>query len=429
MSWTDKELSDMARKAEADHAFAYQDSFWGEMEAMLPAKKKRLWPYFIGIAIPVLGVTAFLLSSPELPLETANAAKTAIFDRNEIINLNRSTANPNAESYASANVSVSNSSSVSNENVTINTQVKDVSEKRSEFKKEDVSDNLTSNVEANATIEKESQSRAIAPIIAAKELPVVAENTSKTVETTERQETLMAVNLPKVKEQSDVLTQISRLDYAQLSTIDMQQTAQPTMLKYSSKRRFFSAYGELGFTIGEAYLNTQASHVQAVSLGAGVRLTKNKLFVQSGLGFEVEKAGVELNETTREYGYGIKTFENRMNYKDMFRVFIPVNVGYMFNKHTLQLGATASYLMSTKMKYAYLEDNSVKRNETIYGERKGWNSFGMKLNVGYGFTLFPSTTIGANFQVQLMNQLNTNWVKDENKLPISGQVFIRKTLR
>jgi hypothetical protein len=427
MSWTDKELSEIAKKAEADQAFAYQDSFWAEMEALLPAKKKRIWPFFLSIAVPVIGATIFFLSSPKMEVETILAAKTPkfklmnSFDSTHYKTINENFSHPDEEQIVENKTS--NSAKGSTEN-SIN---------QDEILKSGVSYQQKASTDRFEQIGRNSANGKIikSEEIFRRKTPINKKEPGKSeIEKVDISEiTMMSIKDKSQKMDVKINNSIDRIDIAQISTLGRQRELLPSILPYYSKRRFFSAYGELGFTIGETYSKNQIGHVQSVTFGAGGRLTKNKIFVQSGLGIEIEKVGLELSQREKKYNYGLETFENRMSYREMYRANLPVNIGYMFAKHTLQIGATASYLMSTKMKYTYLENESLKRDEMIYGEKTGWNTFGLKINAGYGFSILPSTTIGVNFQVQSINQLDKNWTNDENNLPISGQIFIRKTIR
>jgi len=373
MSWTDQELSEMAKKAEAGHAFTYDDSFWGEMEALLPTKKKSIWPYFLAIVVPVVGAVTLFFAWPSKGVSTSHVAKTIPFEVHRFGNTN----NFNLSSFQGKKVV---------ESVSYNGS-QNVSHPQSSYSVEKTSAEISNVTEINSKTA-----------------------TQEVIKTTEHEI-------------------VERLPFSPLSLLDFNQDLKMSALPYYSKRRFFSTFGELGFGIGETYRADQIGHTESISLSAGVRLTKNKLFGQAGLGFEVEKASLELSQREKTYNYSVNTYENRLSYKQGYRLNMPINFGYQIAKHTLQIGATPSCLLSTKMKYAYLENENVKRNETIFGTKTGWKTFGLKLNLGYGFNLFPSTTLGVNFQIQLMNQLDRSWTTNENKMPISGQVFIRKTVR
>lgn len=441
MSWTDSEISEMAKKAEADHAFTYQDSFWSEMEAMLPAKKKRFWPYFLAIAIPLVGTSALWFGWPTTVESFSQVAKTNTAGTNathvltSATNLDDQIAINNTNTIENTNIGADGNKALSvsnNEDVTSQTLARKsiVNDLNIENKQEAKSTSLT---QSNA-----SKINAVSKSALDETKVDDANEIRNDIATNVELETPITTNSAEVSTQESAPTaptaaltrsNVDKLKMTPISTLYINQDTKIAALPYYSRRRYFSAFGELGYGIGETYATDQIGHTEFASIAMGARLTKNKLFVQAGIGFEVEKAKLELSQREKIYSYSVNTYENRMSYKQMYRVNLPVNFGYQINKHVLQFGAAASYLMSTKMNYAYLENENVKRNETIYGTKTGWNSFGLRVNVGYGFNILPSTTLGANFRVQLMNQLDTRWTPNENKMPISGQVFIRKTLR
>jgi hypothetical protein len=415
MSWTDQELSEMAKKAEAGRAFTYDDSFWGEMEALLPAKKKSIWPYFWAIAVLIVGALTLYLAGPTKGVSTSHVAKTIPFEMNRFGNTNN------------LGLSLSSSQEKKVVGVDLDIQSQNVSPAISAYSAEKSAiknPKILASTETNfGRKQKSGNTRNLE--ITEQIVPVINASSSYKNDLTQFNREALPQDVNKSAE-SEI---VERLSFAPLSLLGFNPDLKMLALPYYSRRRYFSAFGELGFGIGEAYRSDQIGHTESISLSAGVRITKNKLFVQAGFGFEAEKAGLELNEREKIYDYGVKTFENRLSYKQVYRLNMPINFGYQIAKHAIQIGATPSYLLSTKMKYAYLENENVKRNETIFGTKTGWNSFGLKLNLGYGFNLFPSATLGLNVQIQAMKQLEISWTTSENKMPISGQVFIRKTLR
>ncbi|MFA7272652.1 MAG: hypothetical protein WC044_02230 [Crocinitomicaceae bacterium] len=436
MSWTDKELDELARKAEANQTFAYEDSFWTEMEAMLPVQKKRKWPIFMLALIPVVGVLAFYELADSPILEVSNGAKTM-----EFASL-ASTGNSSLSTNNSGNTSAANLPST----VSTSSNFSNLSAEQTEKGNSTNLPNARRNIsvpQLNPTNEKGVQKMAIA----AKELPnnwVASE-----VEKTDKTALISAVEKPENESRNGrneavVTTEsiskaaaeveeeqvgIDRLPIALISLFTVDNALNPTTLRYRSARPFYSVFTEIGVGMGETYAAGQIGHTEAMNLTAGARYTNKRFFVQAGVGLEWEKAKLELCERSKVYKTSSTTYENRFSYKEMFRILVPLSVGYTLGKHVVQVGVTPTYLLGTKLNYSYFENDNLKRDELRFGNTEGWKTFGLKTNIGYGYNLFPSTTIGANFQVQLINQLEKNWVNNINRYPISGQLFIRRTIR
>jgi hypothetical protein len=436
MSWTDKELDELARKAEANQTFAYDDSFWTEMEAALPAQKKRKWPVFLLALFPIIGVLAFYEVADSSLSDVSNGAKKMKFV-STASSRNSSSADNNSGNANTANLSsmVAASSNFSN-----------LSARKTEIGNSPFLPVEQRNISAHqfsASNENEEQKTAVARDKSTNYLLVTkSENSNRNsgVRPIENEENEARNSLteglikPLFTDESTMKTEeeqvgIGELSTAVISVFSFESATNLANLKYRPVRPFYSLFTEIGLGMGETYAAGQIGHTKAANLSAGARYTNKHFFVQAGLGMEWEKVTLELCERSKVYKTSCTTYENRFSYKEMFRILVPLSVGYSLGNHVVQMGVTPTYLLGTKLNYSYLENDNLKRDELRFGTTEGWKKFGLKTNIGYGYNVFPSTTIGANFQIQLINQLEKNWISNINQYPISGQLFVRRTIR
>lgn len=444
MSWTDKELSEMAKAAQAEQKFAYQDSFWTEMEAMLPAKKKKVLPFFWLALIPVVATIGYLAyPSTHNDLMANEAVKTFengfqsqiglsghALAANNIKQVNRSSQAGVAvkqQSYSITNSKANAASTALSNKKEISTINKSTDSNKALAKSQIMNDKPISIDNGVSEIDngQSSSLKTRLTVFKAEPLDLIPA----------KAEPIVQVNTPIVqnKERKISAWPIGGLQPLRVSTFAF--AAKPEFLPLTSrlKRNFWNAYAEAGFSMGQSYMTSQVGHTTAFNLGAGARYDFNNYFVQFGLAGELQKVKYELSDRSVIYGFDKTELENRFTYNQLYRVEAPLSIGYQFPKHLFQLSVIPAYLVGTKMDYSHLMNGSLVSNETMYemepGKKEAWNDFSTSFGLGYGYRLTKTISLGANVKWQLINQLNNKNATEGNVRPLSGQVFIRKTLK
>jgi hypothetical protein len=92
--------------------------------------------------------------------------------------------------------------------------------------------------------------------------------------------------------------------------------------------------------------------------------------------------------------------------------------------------------MSSKVRISQKEASygldvlEINEDRNVYGYMDGLRRFGIRPTFGYSFSLTPTMELGLNVGTQLMPQVNDEFLDGENnKLPIDGQIYFRKSLR
>ncbi len=440
MSWTDKELSEMAKAAQAEQKFAYQDSFWGEVEAMLPAKKKRAFPFFWLIAIPVVAAAGYMaFSSTQNRVNPTQVAKTMKLETPTVLITNDasiekevSAKEPTKHPYRNVTQFLNNSAR--------QTKLKalNMGENSTTGIKSDVKESIPSLTLPTSSLVKKAKAQTI--FSENQDLSIQKPKTlGKTLLTYPSLESnrinsglAISPSLLEKKAGSSFSEPIELLPLLSLNLLA--RTSIPTISPLLSRKRsnFWNGYVEGGFTMGQSFASPQVGHTTAYNLGFGARYDFANYFFQFGLGGEIQNVKYEMNEREKIYHTSSTVFENIFSYKQLYRFEAPITFGYQFPKHVVQLSVIPAYLMGAKMKYTYLENGSMLRDETLYetehGKKVAWNDFSTTFALGYGYRLTKTMTLGANVRWQLMNQLNTT-TEGGNVRPFSGQIFFRKTLR
>ncbi len=430
MSWTDEELSEMAKAAHAEQTFVYDDSFWKEASALLPQKKRRFLPFLFLALIPLAGVMAYFAIPQKQVSQGEYVAKSMDLQSNEKAQVNfaavQSTSN-NSDENLSANVisadgkekstptswnngSSSNFLGANNRSTRVKMSSPSIGLPGAEEGKAQtlIAVNEPSNDSFNST-----------------EIPTPAVDDELTIENSAPQN---EVSRPQLKGlELNKLENIGFLPPLALS-FNYSNAQPPFPSLYTRKpRNYWNIYAQAGYGMGQSYVFNQVGHTNSFNLGAGARYNFKGYFLQMGLAGELQKVKLEVSERAKIYHTSSTILENLFSYRQLYRIEMPVSFGYELKNHVFQANLAPAYLLSSKMDYKYLVDGSAMRDETIYGDKTGWKDFSFGVGLGYGYKIFKTVTIGADLKWQLVNQLDKNIVSEGNVRPFSGQVFLRKT--
>lgn len=433
MSWTDQELSDMAKAAQAEQKFVYQDAFWAEAEAMLPAKKKAGFPFFVLGLIPLLGTLAYLGTAPLNTFSVEQAAKRMELNTTELMAL---------QVNKSANEG-------------INTNTKSNFDKPSSLAENPMNAVVSRSTDLAFSTKKEKapvQPEVIPPknsIVSMEKthLPKVEELSTKNAQTFVPSTPLISntslnANEPQMSSDQSILAtrspklldterwmSIDALQPKTLHAFSFEQSVPTLSIRPNKNRKYWNAYLEGGFAMGQSYMPSQVGHTTAISFNGGARYNFSGYFLQLGLGGEFQKANLEVNEREKIYHTSSTLVERDFSYRQLYRIEAPITLGYQLKNHIFQLSVVPAFLTGAKMLYAQRENGIMTDNGTSYANKEGWRTFSTSFGAGYGYQIFKSVSIGANLKWQLLNQINKNMVSEGNVRPFSGQVFIRKTIR
>jgi hypothetical protein len=123
------------------------------------------------------------------------------------------------------------------------------------------------------------------------------------------------------------------------------------------------------------------------------------------------------------------------DYKQLYYLEGNLEAGYQVGRSEIKFGIRPSYLMSSKVRIASTEYNSISgseewsEEEQVYSFTKGLNRWGIKSSVGYAYHIKPDLEIGAQIGVQLMNSVDEEYIQGTPKMvPIDGQFYLRKNI-
>ena len=395
MSWEDENIDKLFQEASANSSFEFKEEYWKEMEAMLPKKKKRRFPFlWTTSALTGCVIIATILFSKED--NKILVSKNLLASKNDNSSISNENKNPESDNI---------SNSKTDEEISKNSTIKPKSKKqdhklRTEKPILSVITNFKETEEHHSYIGNE-----IIPY------STIIKEENKEVITSDKVNYLSLTPFP-----------------ANIFNYDIKSG-----LTFKSSPKKWLIYFDASTSIGQSMIrsNSNGSNLtKGFGLATGISyLTKNWTF-SAGIAttFSVFD-NLIIKERAKVYGFGIKNYENNMAYNQIYSFETPLMIGLKQKNHIIQFGIVPTYLIGSKMSFESKENNETPISSTLYGYSKGLINLGLKPTLGYIYKITPSLLIGGNVQLQLFSQIETNVFEGaKNSLPLNAQFFIRKTI-
>ena len=408
MSWTDEEIDKLAREGAENTSFEYKDEYWKEMEAMLPSlsrKKDFLWFFTAFMFVGLIG-TSFLYQ----PTNTINDTNIAQANSKEIYNqTEQSSSAENVNSISS----ISASEDVKMQEVSVNSPQQQNNAVTSSPNKQ-----LNAVTSGNNKVEKSA--------IETKRPTALQENKRSLPFETEQNVGAGSETKKPVEES------IGNLPLLGLSTNSAEQQLAASHL-FNERELPMKATMYIGGFAGlsQSLVTPSDQLSNSFGIGLGTQIQKGRLLLTAGVnGVWSNHKDLVLNRRAKVYGFGSNEYSYDFDYREIYSLEAELTVGYKFRKHTINVGVRPSYVMGTKVGVSSSVNETMDERKTYYGNMDGINCFGIKPTLGYAFDLCPSLKVEVNIGVQLMPMIQEDYlIGKNNRLPIDGQLYIRKSLR
>jgi hypothetical protein len=424
MSWTDEELDQLFSDAASNATVEYNDTYWKDIEAMLPVRKKRkglLW-WMGGAGALVFFGTLLLV---QLPFTSKSTVANA--PGHEKANGSATDMNGNVNSSSSYQVDKSVNSTESHTSL-IKNKLK-ASDNQAPFQNTNKSKVVKGTINPAQAIQQKIESNE--PIIKSIEL---VENSTQLFESQDLFNPVMVV-----ESNSNVIQQDKLEDQAipTLATIDINPLYHsseliPTFYKLKA-RSPHGLYIEAGLGIGQSPIATSengSAMAKEYGLQLGYSFQKSKFRYSAGISLSLQQFdNVYIKERSVIYGFGSNSVDNHYRFSSLMRIDVPLEVGYQFKRHILTAGARFSFPVIAGIGFTKYVDGNMAVEETGYTSTEFFKPFGAELQIGYAYHLGSNLELGAKVQMQLINPIASDRIIGKTStLPLSGQVAIRKTI-
>lgn len=395
MNWTDEEIDKLFQESASQmNAPAFQDSFWNEMEALLPQKeKKKGFGWIFGGTLASFALIAAMVF-PGSQFSGKGRSTTA----------SRTTAAPQQQAPSAAVLTSNSTTETAN---TAGTAIASVSAQGN-------------NTAFTAAGERKVESTVL----------VAGDNVSASQTMVEPSTTTE----PALQAETAVATteaeNVSRLPLLAFEG-DAQKLAPSRFGKYGFRAPKNTFYAQAGFGMMQSYIaGTDKNWMPTFHIGGGYQYKPQGFGFSAGVNISGSFSNnLEITRRSKIYNFSSTSYQQNLMYKQLYAVELPLSVDFRKNRHTVSVGIAPTYLVTSLMRFDQYKDDQLNETGTYIGQREGLNSFGLKPSIAYQLEVARSWNVGIQLNAQVMKQVDeTQFVGNLTKLPLSGQITIRKTL-
>lgn len=197
--------------------------------------------------------------------------------------------------------------------------------------------------------------------------------------------------------------------------------------KQKSGRDGNSWYVELGPTIGQSpYLSPEKKRnvVGGVVLGGGYTKKIDRTFVSFGLQARMEGfGGLRYQESNFS-----QNIVRTVSVKQLYSLELPLRFGFNFKRSEIALSAVPGVQLFIHGKEQITQNQVVQRQGNYTGKVEHSNSLSMEFGLQYYFHLSPKYSIGAKFHADVLRPFHTDYYLGKlSALPLNGQLVLRRT--
>lgn len=390
MSWTDEDIDALFKEASMQKDIpVFQDSFFEEIESMLPQKKNRkglIWIYLSSgiLSVTILTVLIYNLSETE-NFKDLSLAK----NENQSLNQNK------IEKKSIKKISQTNDESEQIKAVSSNTQlktdrfVKNNLNKFDDFKPDNQENELN--------------------VLNAKDLVFKSTND-------------LSLNV----------NSISNIDYLGLKPVENQLDEleiQALIFPVKINKNYLGLKFENGFTenlIFDENLNSRPMF--SSNFGVLYERRFSNYFVNSGISYSYLKPNeLNLNRESKVYGFEVNKYSQNIDYKSISIAELNLCFGIRHNKHTFGIGFNPAYILGSTVNFSKSENNELVVNEKIYGNKLGMKNLTLNTSIFYDLNLANDYLLGVKVSNYIINPLDqTRFDGQLNQFPFQAQFSIKK---
>ncbi|MDF3027509.1 MAG: hypothetical protein K0S23_1816 [Fluviicola sp.] len=187
-------------------------------------------------------------------------------------------------------------------------------------------------------------------------------------------------------------------------------------------------YLELGPTIGQSpYLSPgqKRNAVGGAVLGGGYTKRIDNAFVSFGLQARLEGfGGLEYRETNFS-----QNIVRTVSVKQLYSLEIPLKFGYVFRRSEFAFAVTPGVQLFIHGKERITENQVLQRENSFTGKVEHSNSLTMEFGFQYYYNFSSRFAVGAKFNADILRPFHTDYYLGKSAgLPVNGQIVLRTTI-
>ncbi len=398
----DNEMDGLFREAHAETTPipAFEESYWNEMEALLPAKKKKIfvWWWFPISAAILAGFIwmGFLFNSSE------NSTKKELVQLNIKLDEKRDNVQKNTSNNTIKGLNTDSPESIS-----------PVKSNRSSIENE-YKFNLFNSQSENGLYKSELNSKLNETHAEQQNLDYTTESKNSTL---------------SVDSEESETERLSTIDWR----VSLYSIPATTVVNPEKNRETSPYYFQFGLSLGQSYQKNVATKNQLVygtSFSFGLRKQLSNLELTAGLQARLESYNnLQFNENTSSYdANGNVIVGSRLTHvRQMISLEFPLSMGIHLNRHLVSFNLNPGIQLFYAGNRLETIDNVEQSREKVAGSVQYSKTVTMEFGFSYFYQLNQNWMLGCGINADILRPFNPNFYDGfSTQFPLNGQVMIRK---
>ena len=444
---TDTEVDAMYREEASKLAFVYHPAYWEEMAAMLRRRRRRpefLWFGLSGIFATAIIAMLFVqqspgqLLTPEFAWNGVNSAEqnannVASNGSNGLENNVFQNSNDLQNGTVASNAVLNQAPNDNNQNNTANNGNGNNPQSGNQTNGSPTLVSINPHANPNNTQGTPRLNRVIPTLVITTALNEPSRLTNGTAASNASDEETTANDI--------ALNPLSAKSLGTLSTLnnELAEVEEFPGLRPYKRAPLTSFYVQGVGGISESLITPSDAFGTSYGIGAGIMAHKRNWTFNIGSNVVIENySDLELTRVAKQYVHFSSTESRQdLQYRNLYSVELDLGVGYNFGRHQVHMGIRPSYTYNARVDYSetniynsqgeMIETSDSRQGQ--YGYLGALQLWGLKPTIGYGYSFPSNWSIGLNIGTELRQSINEEFISGvNNRLPLDGQLYIRKTL-
>jgi hypothetical protein len=399
MSWNDQDIDQLFKGAQAPEPAPFQESFWSEMEAMLPAQKRKkvgFWWITSGATTLVLLVGGLFLY-----LNQSGQATHALV----------------AKSKVQANTPSVDSKATAEQTIVMPIVAPKTNSTTGSFSGTDEASCGNAMHTGNAVI-KTTPSAYMSDEVLADNAPF----RTTTPVTQQAEEVVIVDQLPSY---GLAFNRTSRLPEENSSILTNCKSLHSCMLEATTFPKSPRFYVQASAGIGQSaqHVAGKSDLVHFYTVGGGLYKKLDRMVFTFGANVRVDFAKNILYTTYPASNTRVDT-----KYSQLYSFEMPVSMGYEAGRNSIVATVTPGFQTAFSGNQLETQSNVVVRSEQTFGKISNAKTLTMEIGATYWRSLAPNWYAGLGMNVDILKPFNsTMYAGEQRLLPFNGQLSLRRT--
>ncbi|ASS50127.1 MAG: hypothetical protein A3D31_11200 [Candidatus Fluviicola riflensis] len=403
MSWNDQDIDRLFKGAKAPEPAAFQESFWSEMEAMLPEQKRKKavfwWIASGAVTLVLLAGSVFWITSQPTEHIRLNAQTTPFLGINQYEQVSKDVTHQLRPAAPCG-------SPVAVENNFASTSYQGVQGGSADI------------VSSNNAPDFSAPEQIIPEVVSAENL---VSNSPEADLDQQAEELVIVDHLPPY-----VLELHTPYDLEKYNSVQNDcKNLNHCMLEATSFPKASRFYIQASAGIGQSaqHVIGKSDLVHFYTVGGGLYKKLDRMVFTFGANMRVDFTKNILYTTYPSVNSRIDT-----KYSQLYSFEMPVSMGYEAGRNSIVATVTPGFQTAFSGNQQETQSNVVVRSEQTFGKISNAKTLTMEIGATYWRSLTPNWYMGLGMNVDILKPFNSVMYAGEQRLlPLNGQLSLRRT--